>query len=46
LQKEISAGELIETEIKKKSLERAKHEGIDKHERFLKDKNFIYYNDL
>lgn len=35
----------IEQEIMKKSLERAKHEGLDKHPR-LKDPAFIYYNDL
>jgi hypothetical protein len=37
--------EVIEEEIMKKSLERAKHEDLDKHAR-LKDPNFIYYNNL
>jgi E3 ubiquitin-protein ligase MYCBP2 len=35
----------IEEDIKKKSLERAKHEGIDKDER-LKDPNDPYYNKI
>ena len=41
--------QVIEEDIKKKSLERAKHEGLDKdpkHLERLKNKDFIYYNDL
>jgi len=42
---EITESIKIEDDIKKKSFERAKFEGIDKHER-LKDPNDPYFNKL
>lgn len=45
LHKLIDPMEQLETDIKKMALERAKHEGIDKHER-LQNPQFPYYNNL
>jgi|688.fasta_scaffold210049_1 hypothetical protein len=35
----------FEIEVKKKALDRAKFEGLDK-DPLLKDKNYVYYNNL
>ena len=35
--------EKYEEDLKKKAIERGKHEGIDKHEK-LKDPSYAYYN--
>lgn len=42
---EVREAEKVEEEVLRKSLERAKFEGIDKHER-LKDPNDRFYNNL
>jgi hypothetical protein len=41
----VDKGNELEEDIKKKALERAKYEGLEKHER-LKNKGFMYYNNL